>query len=125
MLPESVVADLRHVLLGDDDPGARGRRSVERHEVRPGRVQAKAHGERIDDLHLFDAGLELLGARPLVALEAELHVLRSDGVAVVELEPAAELELVHEPVGALRPRLRQARAIFWFGIGRARASWIA
>src|SRR5207247_3852469 len=51
-----------------------------------------------------------LGAGPLVALEAKLHVLGGDRVAVVELEPAAELELVDPPVRAFLPRLRQARA---------------
>ena len=69
----------------------------------------EAHGQGIDDLHLLHAGLELPGSGPLVALEAELHVLRGDGITVVEREPAAQLELVHLAVRALRPGLGQAR----------------
>ena len=110
MFPETVVPDLRQVFLGDDDPGAGGRRPVERHEVRPRGIQPEAHGERIDDLDRAHASLELLGAGAFVALEAELHVLGGEGIAVVELEPAAQLELVHEPVRALRPRFGKARA---------------
>src|SRR2546422_2282939 len=48
--------------------------------------------------------------RAFITLEAEFHVLGGDGVAVVKLEAAAQLELVHEPVRALRPRLRQTVA---------------
>src|SRR5438093_4966186 len=70
----------------------------------------EADGQGIDDLDLLDARLQRLGPGPLVALEAELHVLGGDRVAVVELEPAAELELVDPPVRAFLPRLRQARA---------------
>ena len=70
----------------------------------------EAHGQGIDDLDLLDARLQRLGPGPLVALEAKLHVLGGDRVAVVELEPAAELELVDPPVRAFLPRLRQARA---------------
>src|SRR5262249_47750589 len=85
-------------------------RPVERHEVWPGLFELKAHGQWIDDLDLLDASLEFLGARPLVALVAELHVLGRDGVAIVEGETAAELELVGPSIGALAPRLRKARA---------------
>src|SRR5439155_16479828 len=42
-------------------------------------------------------------------LEAELHVLGGEGVAVVELEPLTQLEVVDALVGADRPRLREAR----------------
>src|SRR5262245_64927165 len=100
MLPEAFVTDLREVLLGDDDAGPAGGRPVERHEIRPWLVEPEAHRERIDGLHRADARLQLLGRRALVALEAELHVLAGDGIAVVELEPPSELELVSEPVGA-------------------------
>src|SRR2546422_307418 len=63
----------------------------------------------------YGARLQLLGARAPVALEAELDVLRGHGVTVVELEAAAELELVREPIRTFRPRLRQARAHFLTG----------
>src|SRR2546422_8385466 len=70
----------------------------------------KSHRQRIDDLHLADASSKFPGPSALITLETEFHVLGGDGVAVVELEAAAQLELVHEPVRALRPRLRQAVA---------------
>src|SRR3989475_898182 len=70
----------------------------------------KSHRRRIDDLHMPDASSKFPGPRALITLETEFHVLGGDGVAVVELEAAAQLELVHEPVRALRPRLRQAVA---------------
>src|SRR2546430_1024047 len=46
---------------------------------------------------------------PSGTFEAELHVLGGDGVAVVKFEIAARLELVYQPVSALRPRLGEAR----------------
>src|SRR5206468_10265016 len=107
---EALVADLREISLGYDEPRRRRAGPVEGHEVRPGRFQPKAHREGIDDLHMLDTRLQLLGARPLVPLEAELHVLGGDGLTVVELEPTAQPELVHESVRALRPRLCQAVA---------------
>src|SRR5437879_12880243 len=70
----------------------------------------KSHRQRIDDLHLADASGKFPGPRALITLETEFHVLGGDGVAVVELEVAAQLERVREPVRALRPRLRQAVA---------------
>src|SRR5438552_16378843 len=70
----------------------------------------EAHGQGIDDLDLLDARLQRLGPGPLVALEAKLNVLGGDRVAVVELEPSAELELVDPPVRAFLPRLSRASA---------------
>src|SRR3989449_11184642 len=52
--------------------------------------------------------LEFLEPGAAVSLETELHVLRGDRIAVVELELAAQLELVHPSVRALFPRLREA-----------------
>src|SRR5262249_3786500 len=60
--------------------------------------------------------LQHLGPRALVALEAELHVVRGHGVAVVELEPGPQLELVGLAVGTLLPRLREARTHLVAGI---------
>ena len=109
MLAEAVVADLGHVFLRDDE--ARGRRggAVEGHEVRPRLGETEAHGQWVDDLDGANVSLQLLRASALVALEAELHVLGGQRVAVVELEVAAQLELVHESVGALGPGLGQTR----------------
>jgi hypothetical protein len=61
----------------------------------------------IDDLHVADLLLEDPGA--LGAIEAELHVLGGEWIAVVELEALAQLELVDPLIGAERPRLGQAR----------------
>ena len=69
----------------------------------------EAHRQGIDDLDLAHVRLDLLGSRSPIALVAELDVLARDGIAVVEFEIAPQLELIHEPVGALRPRLGEAR----------------
>jgi hypothetical protein len=42
-------------------------------------------------------------------VEAPLHVVGGERIAVVEVETLSQLELVHEPVRALLPGLRQAR----------------
>ena len=55
-------------------------------------------------------GRELARAGALIALEAEPYIFGGERVAVVEREPPAQLELVREPVAALRPRLCQAVA---------------
>ena len=106
---EALLADLLDVLLGHDPGGAGGRRGIERQEVRPGRVQHEAHAVRVDDLHRLHPLVQELGRGAPVALEAELHVLGREGIAVVEPEALAQLELVHEPVRALLPGLGQAR----------------
>ena len=104
---EAVVADPLDVLLGHHPARAAHQRSVERHEVRPGLAQLKADAVRIDDHDLAHLVVEDL--RALGAMKAELHVLGGEGVAVVELESLAQLELVGELVRAHRPRLGQAR----------------
>src|SRR6266852_4774360 len=68
----------------------------------------ETHRQGIDDLDLLDPRLEFPEAGAAVPLETELHVLRGDRIAVVELELAAQLELVHPSVPAPLPRLREA-----------------
>ena len=109
-LPETVGAHRLEVLPGQHDAGGGGRRAIEGHEVGPRFFQLDAQGQRIHRLHLAHPRLELLRPRALVALEAPLGVVRRHGVAVVELEATAKLELVGQPVRALRPRLGQARS---------------
>src|SRR5262249_46847475 len=46
----------------------------------------------------------------LVALETDLDALGGERLAIVEREPFPQLELVHQPVRALRPRLARSRA---------------
>ena len=107
MLLEAVVPDLLDVLLRNDPAGAGRRRPVEGHEVGEGLVQHEADTIRIDDHDLADFLLEDL--RSLRAQEAELHVLRGEGIAVVKLESLPELELVGPPIRGLGPRLGEAR----------------
>jgi len=55
-----------------------------------------------------DLVLERLRRDAAAPLERELDVLGRDGLAVVELDPFAQHELVDEPVGRHAPRLGQA-----------------
>jgi hypothetical protein len=70
-------------------------------------VQLEADAIGIDHGDL--AHLLLEDARALGPLKAELHVLSSEGLTVVELEPLAQLELVRALIGADGPRLGEAR----------------
>ena len=97
--------------LGTIHPGPGGRRAVEGHEVGPRLLHDEAHPARVDHPHLFHALLEELGPAAAVPLEGELHVLRGDGIAVVELDAVSQEELVGEAVLRRRPRLCQARRI--------------
>src|SRR3989449_3746098 len=110
-LLEAFLADTLDVLLGHDPAGARRRRPVERHEVGPRLLEEEPDPARVDDLHLLDLILEELRRPAAVALEGELHVLGGDGLAVVELGPLAQHELVAGAVGRHGPRLREARRV--------------
>src|SRR5262249_11728153 len=125
MLTKALLANLREVFLRDDDADARGGRAVERHEVRPGLLEPEAHRERVDDVDLTHARLEFLGAGSLVALEAELHILGGEGIAIVDLSPRRSLNSYTSPSGLSVHDSARLAPIFWFGIGRATASWIA
>src|SRR5439155_19938578 len=70
-LLEALVTDLLDVLLGNDPARAAGRRAVERHEVGPRLLQAKAHAVGVDDLDSGDLLLQQTGGRALVSLERE------------------------------------------------------
>ena len=104
---EALVADLLDVLPGHDPARAGRQRSVERHEVGERLVEMEAHARGADHLDLPHPVLEDLA--DLGPLEAELHVVGGEGVAVVELQALAQLELVDTLIRAHRPRLRQAR----------------
>ena len=106
-LLEAVVADALDVLLRHDPGGARGQGAVEGHEVGEGLVQVEAHPRGADDLDVAHPLFQDLA--DLRALEAEPHVLGGEGIAVVELDALAQLELVDLLVGAHRPRFGEAR----------------
>src|SRR5262249_54982043 len=110
MLLETIVPYLLEVLLGDDDASGRGSGAVKGHEVGPGLFQVETHHQGVDDLDGADMRLQFLRPCPLIALEAELDILSSDGIAVVEFEPRPQREFVDQSIRALRPRLRQTVA---------------
>src|SRR6266487_5039807 len=103
VLLEAVEAHLLDILLRHDPARPRGKGSVIGHEVRKGLVQVEAHSIGAGDLDLLDLVLEDPGS--LGAKEAELHVLGGERIAVVELEPLPELEVVDALVRADRPGL--------------------
>jgi hypothetical protein len=105
MLLEPVVAHALHVLLGHHPARPRHERAVEVHEVEPGVVQVESDPVRIHDDDLADLVVEDL--RSLGAVEAELHVLGGERIAVVETQSLPQLELVDAPVGAHGPGLGQ------------------
>src|SRR3989441_11140317 len=107
-LLEAVLADLLDVLLGNDPSRPRRRRAVEGHEVRPRLLQPEADAPGIQNIDRGHLVLERLREDAAVPLERELDVLGRDGLAVVELDPFAQHELVDEPVGRHAPRLGQA-----------------
>src|SRR5262249_57013516 len=57
-----------------------------------------------------ELGIEEAGARPTVALERELHVLRGDGIAVLEPHTLPQREVIGAPVAARLPGLRESGA---------------
>ena len=71
-------------------------------------MEDEADAMRVDDVYSLDPIVQQLRRGASITQKAELHVLRREGVAVVEFQPLAQLELVHEPVRALLPRLGQA-----------------
>src|SRR5262249_41145576 len=116
MFLEAIVSDTREIVLWHDDAGGAGGRAVERHEIGPRRLWMKAYHQGIDDLDLGDVFLQDLRSRAPVALEAELHVFRRHGVAVVKLQSRTQLELVHLAIRTLLPRFREAWAHLLSGI---------
>src|SRR5207247_6533520 len=88
LLLEAFVTDLLDVFLGHDPAGAGRQRSVEGHEIGEGLVELEPNPIGIDDRDLAHLLLEDLGS--LGAMEAELHVLGGEWIAVVELQPLAQ-----------------------------------
>jgi hypothetical protein len=101
---EGVVADGLNVFLGHNPADSSGHSAVEGQEIRPGLVQVEADVVGIDDLHGLDLLLQLPGACPLVALEAELDVFGGKRIAVMKFHALSQLEVVRPAVLALAPR---------------------
>ena len=71
-------------------------------------MQHKAQAMGIEDLDGLHLVVQELGRRPLVAAEAEVHILGGEGVPVVELHALPQRKFVHQPIRALRPGFCQA-----------------
>src|SRR5207302_4581625 len=108
-LLEGVLADALDVLLRDDPARAGAERAVERGKVRRRLLEDEADFRRADDDDLLDGRLQQLRRAAAEALERKLHVLRGDGIAVVELRALAQRELRGESVARHRPGLGEAR----------------
>jgi hypothetical protein len=59
-----------------------------------------------DDLYFTDFVVQDL--RTLGTVEAELHILGGEGIAVMEGQPLTQVKFVHPLIGAHRPGLSQA-----------------
>src|SRR5262249_62394124 len=83
---EPLLAALLDVFLRDAPRRTGRRRRIEREKVGPGRVEHEAHAMRIDNLYSLHPLVQHLGRCAAIAVEAELHVLGRERIAVVELE---------------------------------------
>src|SRR5207249_9537608 len=101
LLLEAVVADFLDVLLRHDPARARREGTVERHEIGKWLVQVETHARRTDDFDLAHAILQHLA--DLRSQEAELHVVRGEGISIVELQTLAQLEVVDALIRAHGP----------------------
>ncbi len=117
MFLEAVLTDLGHIFLRHDDTGGAGCGAVESHEVGPRLLQVEPQDQRVDNLDLPYVILEGLRPGALIALEAELDVLRRQRVAVVKFEPRPQFEFVSQAVLALLPGFGEARSHLLSGIG--------
>ena len=105
---EAIVADLLKIRFGDNPGRPGGGGGVERQEVRPGGMEHETEALGIDDLDRLHPVVQQLGRGALIAEEAEVHILGGEGSPVVEHQALPQLEFVYQPIGALRPGLRQA-----------------
>ena len=106
MVLEPVGADLLHIVFRHDPAGGAAKCAVERHEIGPRLVQDKAHRVGIDRDDLLHLLLQLCSLR---SLEAEHDILGRERVAVMKLEPLAQLELVGQLIGAFAPGFGEGR----------------
>ena len=97
VLLETIVADLLDVFLRHDPAGAAGVR-IEGQKVRPRFLQPEADMPLVGDLHRRDPFFQQGVGGAAVALERELHVLGRYRVAVVELDPGSDHEIIGEAV---------------------------
>ena len=100
---EGVAADGLDVFLGHNPANPCGHGTVEGQKIGPGLVQAEADVVGIDNLNGLDLLLQLPGACPPIALEAELDVFGGERVAVVKLHALPQLEVIRPAVLTLAP----------------------
>jgi hypothetical protein len=103
---EPVVANLLHIVLGDDPAGGADQRAVVGHEIGPRLIQHKLHAVRIDNPYFLYLLVQLC---PLRAAEAELDVFGGKGIAVVEFHPLAQIEFIDALILAHGPGFGEAR----------------
>ena len=113
LVAEALGAHRLDVLLRHDRAFHEDRPGEARRELRDDSPGVNAHGEIVDDLDPVDRPLERRGARGdglrgHDPLEAELHVVRGEGVAVVEALALAEVEGPALAVGRELPALGDA-----------------
>ena len=108
ILLEAVVADLLEVLLRHDPAGAGDDTGVVVHEVGPRLVEREADTVAADDADVLDLLVQQLALR---ALEAELHVVAGERIAIVKRQSLAQLELVRALIRRDRPGLGEARSL--------------
>lgn len=95
---EAFFAHAFHVGLGQHPGHTAGRRAEQGQEVGPGLAQLIADGQRIDHHRLGHELADQFLVRARVAVERELGILGGQRIAVLELEPLAQLEGIAQPV---------------------------
>ena len=104
---ETILADPIEIRFRDN-PGRPARRAgIEREEVGPGGMEDETDAVSVDDLDRLHPLVQQLGRSPLVAQEAESHILGGERIAVVEGQALTQLEFIGQPVLALRSGFRQ------------------
>ena len=112
LLLEAIRSDLLVVLLRHDPAGSRDVGGAEEDgEVEERLLEDEANRAVVHDLDALGFLLEDVGLGAAVVLVAELHVLRSDWVAVVELDALAQGERGALGVGGDRGVLGQRRVV--------------
>ena len=109
VLLETVVADLLDIFLRHDPARTAGAR-IKGQKVRPRFLQLEADMPFVRDLHRRDPLFQQSVGGALVALERELDVLGGHRIAVMELGPRPDHEIIGEAVLRRRRTTRPGSA---------------